>query len=102
MRDSAPAFFIPIKHINRAIDQTMQANQKVIPIHSDGYEELMSFCRNLTAPYTEHDVRAFNAIYRCIYQELSREERRRAERLVDLMIDGLESLELASLIYGVV
>jgi hypothetical protein len=80
----------------------MQAKPNVIPIHSDGYAELMSFCRNLAMPYTEHDVRAFNAIYRCIYQGLSREERRRAERLVDLMIDGLESHHLACLIYGVV
>lgn len=80
----------------------MQPKHNVTPIHSDGYEELMSFCRNLTTPYTEHDIRAFNAIYCCIYQGLSREERRRAERLVDLMIDGLESRKLASLIYGVV
>lgn len=80
----------------------MSTNLKVRPIHSDGYEEIMQFCRNLTAPYTEHDIRAFNAIYRCIYPQLSREERRRAERLVDLMIDGLASRNLASLIYGVV
>lgn len=80
----------------------MQTNSNVKPIHSDGYEELMEFCRNLSAPYTEHDVRAFNAIYRCTYRSLTREERRRAERLVDLMIDGLESRELAPLIYGVV
>jgi hypothetical protein len=80
----------------------MQASLKVTPIHSAGYEELMQFCRQLTAPYTEHDIRAFNALYRCIYPRLSREERRRAERLVDLMIDGLASRELASLIYGVV
>ncbi len=80
----------------------MQACAKVTPIHSNGYEELMQFCRSLTAPYTEHDVRAFNALYRCIYPGLSREERRRAERLVDLMIDGLSNRRLACLIYGVV
>lgn len=80
----------------------MQTNLNVKPIHSAGYEELMQFCRHLTAPYTEHDVRAFNAIYRCTYRNLTREERRRAERLVDLMIDGLESRDLAPLIYGVV
>lgn len=73
----------------------MHTRRNVRPIPSAGYEELMQFCRHLSAPHTEHDVRAFNAIYRCIYQGLSQEERRRAERLVDLMIDGLESRELA-------
>ena len=76
----------------------MQTRLNVQTIHSEGYEELMQFCRNLSAPHSEHDVRAFNAFYRCIYPGLSRDERRRAERLVDLMIDGLESRELASLI----
>jgi hypothetical protein len=71
-------------------------------LHSDEYEELMTFCRHITAPYTEHDVRAFNALYRCIYPHLSRTEKRLAERLVDMMIDGLQSRELAPLIYGVV
>ncbi len=74
----------------------------VIGSNSHSYEELLAFCRDLPSPYTEHDVRAFNAIYRCIYGGLSREERLRAEDLVDLMIDGLESPGLASLIYGVV
>lgn len=70
--------------------------------HSDGYQELMEFCRNINAPYTEHDVRAFNAIYRYTYPTLSREEKRRAECIVDLMIEGLQQRNLASLIYGVV
>ena len=53
-------------------------------------------------PYTKHDIRAFNAIYRCIYRGLSREERHRAEEMVDLMIEGLENPQLAEMIYGVV
>ena len=70
------------------------AQLKVQPIHSNGYAGLMQFCRTLCAPHTEHDVRAFNAIYRCVYPGLSREERRRAERLVDRRIDGLENRKL--------
>ena len=80
----------------------MSTTAHVSPLHSDEYEELMIFCRNIAAPYTEHDVRAFNALYRCIYPRLSRAEKRLAERLVDMMIDGLQSRELAPLIYGVV
>lgn len=75
---------------------------RVTSPHSDGYQELMEFCRSINAPYTEHDVRAFNAIYRYTYPNLSREEKRRAECIVDLMIEGLQQRNLASMIYGVV
>lgn len=80
----------------------MSATATASRLHSDEYEALMTFWRHLAAPYTEHDVRAFNALYRDIYPRLSRAEKRLAERLVDRMIDGLQSRELAPLIYGVV
>ncbi len=59
--------------------------------HSDGYAELMQFCRDLVSPYTEHDVRAFNAIFRCVYPQLCPQEVRLAKRLAELMIEGLSS-----------
>jgi len=82
--------------------KSMSSNNTLMPTHSDAYEELMLFYRSLAMPYTKHDIRAFNAIYRCIYRGLSREERHRAEEMVDLMIEGLENPQLAEMIYGVV
>lgn len=82
--------------------KSMSSNNTLMPTHSDAYEELMLFYRSLAMPYTKHDIRAFNAIYRCIYRSLSREERNRAEEMVDLMIEGLENPQLAEMIYGVV
>lgn len=82
--------------------KSMSSNNTLMPTHSDAYEELMLFYRSLAMPYTKHDIRAFNAIYRCIYRSLSREERHRAEEMVDLMIEGLENPQLAEMIYGVV
>lgn len=79
-----------------------QAKPSPIPLHSNGFLELLEFCRSITAPYTEHDIRAFNAIYRYAYPTLSREEKQRAESIVDAMIEGLQNRNLASLIWGVV
>ena len=76
----------------------MLAISSIARLHSNEYEELMQFCRSIQSPYTIHDVQAFNAIYRCICRKLSQDEKRRAERLVDLMIEGLE----VPPIYGVV
>ena len=71
----------------------MQANQTAMRLHSDEFEELMQFCNNLVRPYTEHDISAFKAIYRCIYGGLTREERNCAERLVALIGARLETPE---------
>ncbi|MFN5746356.1 MAG: hypothetical protein ACK443_09765 [Methylococcaceae bacterium] len=80
----------------------MQALAQPVSTCSKGYQELLIFCRAIQPPYTEYDIRAFNAIYRNTYPSLSPDERRRAETLVDLMIDGVQRRELAPLIYGVV
>jgi hypothetical protein len=80
----------------------MQALAHPVSTCSEGYQELLIFCRTIEPPYTEYDIRAFNAIYRNTYASLSADERRQAERLVDLMIDGVQRPELAMLIYGVV
>ena len=55
----------------------------------------------MSPPYREGDVRAFGTIYARIYKDLPRDERQRAEKLVDLVIEGLERRESAALIYGV-
>jgi hypothetical protein len=67
-----------------------------LPDHSDGYEELMQFCRNLVSPYTEHDVRAFHAILRCVYPHLCHQEVRLAKRLGELMAEGLSSRRITT------
>jgi hypothetical protein len=71
------------------------------PTTSDEYSELYQLFESFQPPYREADVRAFSRVYRRIYSSLSREERRRAEWLVDLLIERLEKKELSSLIYGV-
>ena len=64
--------------------------------YSEGYEELMEFCRHLPSPYTEHDIRAFNAILRCVYPHLRHREVRLAERLCILMFEGLTSRQTSA------
>jgi hypothetical protein len=80
---------------------SLPLRQNVTRLHSEEFEELLWFYQTLKKPYSEHDIRAFNAIYRCIYQKLSREEKRRSEALVDVILDNLEEPRLACLIYGV-
>lgn len=80
----------------------MPLRQNVTRIHSEGFEELLLYYQTLKKPYSESDIRAFNAIYRCVYQNLSREEKRRSEALVDLILADLDEPRLACLIYGVV
>jgi len=53
---------------------------------SPGYEELSKLFFSLEPPYSESAVRESNIYYRKIYPALSRQERRKAEWLVDLMI----------------
>ena len=79
----------------------MAANPEIIAIQSQQYDELDRLFNSFTSPYTEDDVRSFSALYRRIYFKLRREERVRAEALVDRMIDGLVDQDLSSLIYGV-
>lgn len=48
---------------------------------SRGFAELVAFCDALIWPPTEHDRRAFEAIFRCISPELSVPEWTAAQRL---------------------
>ena len=79
----------------------MAANPEIIAIQTQQYDELNRLFNSFTSPYTEDDVRSFSTLYRRIYFKLRREERVRAEALVDRMIDGLVDKDLSSLIYGV-
>ena len=80
--------------------KTMQ--QPIFIQSPSGYAELVQFFETVAVPYSVHDVSAFNAIYRCIYPTLSRQERLLAETLVDQMIERLEHPLAAAKIYGVV
>ena len=74
----------------------------VTPIHSCGIQELNALFNHLQKPYGKAEILRFNLEYQRIYPQLSRIEKRRAEKMVDAMIDNLEHERLASMIYGVV
>ncbi len=82
------------------MEKSMQ--QPVFIQNPNGYGELVQFFETAVVPYSVHDISAFNAIYRCIYPTLSRQERLLAETLVDQMIERLEHPLAAAKIYGVV
>lgn len=79
----------------------MVASFVVTPMFSEQYTGLVNVFQAMSPPYREGDVRAFGTIYARIYKDLPRDERQRAEKLVDLVIEGLERRESAALIYGV-
>ena len=66
------------------------------------YDELSRWFSLTPPPYSEKDILDFNRIYRRVYPRLSRQEQRKAEWLVDVVISQLERPNLAALIYGVV
>ena len=72
------------------------------PSASNHYEQLQSLFNSLDAPYGQGEIVRFNLLYQRIYGELSRDERRHAEKLVDELIEGVEKEELKPRIYGVV
>lgn len=71
-------------------------------LYSEDFDQLRHYFQSIAPPYSLSNIRDFNLIYRSIYPELSREEKRRAEDFVDALIDGLEKKEFASKIFGVV
>ena len=62
----------------------MYTNTPIPKLRSNEFEELVAFCRSLTAPITAHDLKAFAAIYQCLKHRLSPEEK---EVAGDLMRD---------------
>ena len=77
-------------------------NATVTPIHSSDFQELHRLFKSLQKPYGRGEILRFNRAYKPVYPHLSRQERHRAEELVDALIAGLEHRDLASKIYGVV
>lgn len=76
--------------------------ENVTPLYSENLNRLRGLFQRIDRPYGLEDIRAFNSMYREIYPSLSREEKLRAELLVDTLIEGLERKEWASKIFGVV
>ena len=76
-------------------------SQTVDPPSSGALNVLVEHFNQMQAPYRAEEIRAFNQIYRKIYRNLSRWDRRVAEGIVDQLISGAEMPEHATLIYGV-
>ncbi|MDD5037508.1 MAG: hypothetical protein PHE55_22500 [Methylococcaceae bacterium] len=66
------------------------------------FQELITFIGTLATPYSESDIVRFNLLYQRIYRQLSRDEKRRAEEFVDILIAGVEKKAWSAKIYGVV
>jgi hypothetical protein len=81
---------------------SMQSAKTITFQYSAEFQKLAAVFSHIHAPYTEQDVRSFNAIYSGLYKNLKADERELAERMVDTILDDLERKELATLIYGVV
>lgn len=64
-------------------------------------EILVGVFLTLKPPYDDRDIRVFSAAYKSVHPRLTRKEVMIAERIVDMLILGLERPELASKIYGV-
>ena len=74
----------------------------VLPTCSPEFIELQDIFYKLARPYGFNEIFHFNQIYERVYRNLINEEKRRAEMLVDVLIDGLETPNLACKIFGVV
>jgi hypothetical protein len=83
------------------MESTMQASN-VIVLYSDDFHQLKTYFQGISSPYTLEHIGGFNAIYRRIYPILNRDEKRRSEEFVDILIDNLERKEWAAKIFGVV
>ncbi len=75
---------------------------KIVVLYSAGFQQLQDYFKSIEPPYGLEDIRGFNAIYRRIHPALNRDERRRSEELVDILIDKVEHKDLAANIFGVV
>ena len=75
---------------------------KVSQLYSDEFQEINRWFHTTPPPYGSRDIFRFNALYRQAYPILSREEKRRVEEFVDVMIERVESRHLVDKIFGVV
>ncbi len=65
-------------------------------------QELNDLFNSLQKPYALGEIVRFNLAYQRLYPQMSRSEKRCAEKLVDALLVNLEDKNLASKIYGVV
>jgi hypothetical protein len=75
---------------------------EIVPIHSPEFSEIKHFFHVHKPPYGLEHIFRFNRLYKRVYSQLNKEERRRSEEFVDKLIDELEDPRLASKIFGVV
>jgi hypothetical protein len=71
-------------------------------LYSENFERLADVFSHMQPPFQAPEVRAFSRLYREVYKTLSAEEKAHAERMVDLIIEGLSSPAHATLLFGVV
>jgi IS5 family transposase len=64
--------------------------------------KLSSYFNSIQPPYGLREISQFNAIYKQIYTHLNPAEKHRAEKFVEAMLEGIESPDYASKIFGVV
>ena len=90
MRTHWPHFFratrrnlVPLVELFSFGGLSMISTAQMTHLHSDAFEELIAFCRNITSPVTDHDLSAFVAIYLCLKPKLSPEEEKEAEGLIE-------------------
>jgi len=75
---------------------------KVSQLYSDEFHAINTWFHDTRPPYCFNDIFVFNALYRRAYPALNREEKRRVEEFVDIMIEQVEYPKLATQIFGVV
>lgn len=80
----------------------MRTARIVSQLHSDDFHAINQWFQANRPPYGLHDIFRFNALYRQAYPALSREEKRRIEEFVDMMIAGVADRRLIPKIFGVV
>jgi hypothetical protein len=64
------------------------------------FQELQAWFGKHRPPYSLQDILTFNAIYQRDYRHLSPEEKRRAEELVDALIEGAGRREWEARVFG--
>ncbi|QFY43342.1 hypothetical protein F6R98_12555 [Candidatus Methylospira mobilis] len=75
---------------------------KTLPPQSSDFIEIQNLFHTLEQPYDLKEITRFNQTYERSYWKLRKEEKQRAEALVDKLIAGLKTPNLASRIFGVV
>lgn len=82
-------------HINPSSGRNPQA---VNGGHSTEFELLAAAFSAIHPPYIQEDALAFTSVFRSVYPSLSRDEKRYAEIMLDLLTEGLERRDLSCMI----